>query len=144
MNDRIVIEKTISPTWNTISMIADQVEASMLGKDSNLVSGTVTVLTELIENAVKYGESIPEKKDSNIELHLEIDEGKVQIFISNYVRNNNNLKAFKEHVDKINKTNDPESLYVERLNELMNESKFEESQLGLYRISFEGKFDLTL
>jgi len=45
-------------------------------------------------------------------------------------------------VEQLRNTEDPASLYLERLQQLMQDPN-DSGQLGIYRIGFEGRFQLT-
>ena len=140
--NKIIINKTISPSWDIVHEILDQIKESISIDHSNLIDATTTVVNELLENALKYGKFIPENPEYNISLHIEIDETIIKILISNYVADKKNLDQFTSHIDRINETDNPKDLYIERLKELAKGNNFEESQLGLFKIGYESKFYL--
>jgi len=133
---------TIHPTWNIIKEIQEKtskfIEGLNLSKDFS--DSTVMCATELIENAIKYGSEKP--GGGNIEFNLNTDGKKIVIMISNGVRSEDEIRVCVMHIEKIKNSKDPSALYTERLKELMKNPKPGVSQLGLYRIAYEGKFRL--
>jgi hypothetical protein len=47
------------------------------------------------------------------------------------------------HIDEIRNSDDPAELYTRRLQELMDNTVKGKTQLGLYRIAYEGEFSLS-
>jgi hypothetical protein len=101
-------------------------------------------VSELLENAVKYGDSSEEKRLHNI--HIQLDtfkhDKKVVFFIENSSKPEN-IEVLKDQLLIVNKGN-PKDMYVKKIKEsLLSEDK---SQLGLARIRYEagGKIFLEI
>lgn len=135
------INIAIVPTWDKVRIVLEQTEMFLAGKDQNLISATTMSVTELIENAVKYGTMTPAGDD--ITFNMSVDDHAVCIEIANGVRSDEDVESVREIIDYINHTNDPQMLYVQRLKELIEDPRPGVSKLGLYRISYEGQFDLS-
>lgn len=99
----------------------------------------VMVAAELVENAIKYGESTPGCED--IEVHVRIETERVVIEVHNGVSNPATTAELSERIRQISESDDREALYVGRLTEMLSEPG-QSSKLGLYRMGFEGKFTL--
>jgi hypothetical protein len=134
------INIAIVPTWDKVRTILNQTQDFLEGKDPALISATTMSVTELIENALKYGTLTPDGKD--IIFNLNVDEKMIRIEVINGVRSQHDVEHVKNIVNHINSSDDPEQLYIQRLKELIENPKFGVSQLGLYRISYEGQFDI--
>jgi hypothetical protein len=119
--DEVTISLSITPTWSILKEVQEKTEQFMKNKNtkSEYIDATVMCASELVENAIKYGSSVSGQNLITFE-----------------------LRNVKEHVDNLKKTGDPGSLYTERLRELMDNPKPGASQLGLYRIAYEGEFTL--
>ncbi|MCP4131565.1 MAG: hypothetical protein GY754_11355 [bacterium] len=142
MNEEISINMSIQPTWSMVRKIQERAKEFMKskGKDKDATEAMTMCVTELIENAVKYGMETPEGGD--IEAEFLVHDNTVFIKVINGIRLDSDIKNFIEHIEKIKNTDDPASLYTSRLMELMENPRPGESQLGLYRIAYEGEFKL--
>ncbi len=141
-NDHVKINIVIKPTWHLVKEVQEKTEKFLTEKkmSTDIIEVAVMCSTELIENAVKYGS---EKTDgSSIDFDLRAGEGSIEIIVSNGYHDENDLKNVITHIDKIKASDDPSALYIERLQELLDNPKPGVSQLGLYRIAYEGGFSL--
>jgi hypothetical protein len=133
----------VNPTWSIISNIRKKIsELLEYNKIDNkeLLDATTMVSSELMENAVKYGEGTTE--DSMIEFEISVEKNKINISVSNHVNAGSNIDVLIDVIETIKKCDNPGELYVNRLNELLENPKHGESRLGLYRIAYEGEFNL--
>ncbi len=142
MADDVAISFTIKPTWSIIKKIQDRTVNYMesKGKPKHITEATMMCVTELIENAVKYGAETP--KGDNIEFDLRVSNNKIKIQVTNGISSTMDLSSVVEHIDKIKNSDNPTELYTQRLRELLEDAKPSVSQLGLYRIAYEGEFKL--
>lgn len=134
------IKVSIEPTWNIVLNINDRIDEVMPDANSEIIEALRMVSTELVENAVKYGEPVPGM--AGIEYELIVDEKIISIRVDNGVVNDSNIDQVKKSIDKIRSCKDRFKLYTDRLSELMESPKLGESQLGLYRIAYEGRCEL--
>lgn len=141
-NDQVKISIIIKPTWNLVKEVQVKAEKFMREKNmsSDIIDAAIMCSTELIENAVKYGAEKPD--GSSIDFDLRATENMIEIVVSNGYHTEKDLQNVMEHINKIKSSDDPAALYVERLQELLDNPKPGVSQLGLYRISYEGGFKL--
>jgi anti-sigma regulatory factor (Ser/Thr protein kinase) len=125
--------------WQRVREVRRSVEEA--GKDlpSELRTAAVMVTSELVENAVKYGESVADCSD--IQVRLVISDERITVEVSNGVTSPGELTELFERVRQISESDNKEQLYMARLTELL-EQPGTSGKLGLYRIGFEGKFDL--
>ena len=96
--------------------------------------------SELVENAVKYGEDVPAARC--ISFALTVDDETIRIEVSNGSTDKDGVRNLQSRVNEIARTPDKAALYVARLEKLLIEPA-ENGNLGLYRIAFEGQFDLA-
>ena len=138
----VAISISIKPTWSIVKEIKEKANRFMeeKGAHKDIKEATIMCATELIENAVKYGTEKP--GGGNIEFDLSIDNDNIIIKISNGIKAKHDIDSVIEHIDKLKESTDPAKLYTERLMELMENPKPGVSQLGLYRIAYEGDFSL--
>ncbi len=125
--------------WQRVREVRRTVDEA--GKDlpAELRTAAVMVTSELVENAVKYGESVPECPD--IQVHVSISDERVAIEVKNGASSADELAELFEGIAQIRAAENAEELYMARLTELL-ERPGSTGKLGLYRIGFEGKFDL--
>ena len=143
MFKKTAIDISIKPNWNIIKGIQKKsinyLETKNLDKDT--IEAAIMSATELIENAIKHGNAVPGCK--KIKYLLTVNEYKIIINVINGILNDENLKAVKLHIERIINCEDPAKLYIERLQQLMENPVPGVSQLGLYRIAYEGEFELN-
>ncbi len=140
MDDDISIKFLFNPTDDIFKIFQEKTAAYFKDKDINLYKATVMVVNELVENAVKYGIAINEKKGVDFEFS---GNGSIVIKVTNKVASNDNLRNVIKYIDEINQSNNVQDLYVNRLHEFLdNPIEAGVSQIGLYKIAFEGKFKL--
>lgn len=135
------IKVSIEPTWNIVLNINDRIDELLPDAKIEVVDSLRMVSTELVENAVKYGEPVPGM--TGIEYELIVDDDFISIRVDNGVVTTTNVKEVEKSIEKIKKAKDRFKLYTARLAELMESPKLGESQLGLFRIAYEGNCDLN-
>ncbi len=141
MENDIFFNYTINPGWDIVKQIREKVELSVSEKNEDLAYASKMTASELIENAVKYG--CPVDNQEGIAFNLNMNNNQITIKVSNGVRYQTDYQKVIENIDKINDTDNHQELYIQRLSELMENDKPGQSQLGLYRIAFEGEFNLA-
>ena len=140
MSDEITFNYNIDSSWSIIKVIRDKVESLLASKDEHLAYICKMTASELVENAVKYGCAIDDEK--GIDFNFSLTNKKVKIEVSNGITHLSDFENVKKHTNEINATKDPHELYVKRLTVLMEQKNVRQSQLGLYRIAYEGAFKL--
>lgn len=128
-------------TWDHIRQMRGRVAEALKGADESLRAATVMVTSELLENAVKYGEEVPAAK--NIKVSLVVDETSITVKVINGSTDATGVAALARRIDEIMSADDKSVLYFDRLEQLMSDPT-ESGKLGLYRIAFEGQFDIQL
>ncbi|MCP4599873.1 MAG: hypothetical protein GY847_04910 [Proteobacteria bacterium] len=137
-----VFKFSILPVWKMVKAIREETEKRIESKGWNkdFVEAVTMCITELTENAIKYGTGIPGEEEMKV--RFEIHDELVLIKASNGIRTKEDLENVTKYIDKTKECDDIEALYVGRLVELMENPKSGVSQLGLLRIAYEGEFDL--
>lgn len=102
---------------------------------------TEIVVSELMENAIKYRADCEYVK--NIFLDLEISDIAISVRLRNCFEDGTNFQIFKSFIQKIHSTQEKDSLYIERIKEIMTNPNDKNSRFGLYRIVTECSFDLS-
>lgn len=131
----------IDPLWDTVKEIRDKVEASLGGYEKELIDASKMTASELIENAVKHGSSLQEK--AGIKFEFIASKTQIKVIVKNKIHSQDDYDILKGHIDQIHATGNPEELYVNRLRILMENTKLVKTQLGLFRIAYEGEFALN-
>lgn len=142
MSDEFTISLSITPTWSILKDVKEKTASYMHSKGyaEDVIDATIMCASELIENAIKYGSERPD--GTTISFDLKTDSKTIIISVSNGVRTDEDRKNVFEHIEKLRNNTDPAKLYTDRLMELMNNPRPGISQLGLYRIAYEGEFSL--
>ncbi|MBN2547147.1 MAG: hypothetical protein JXB50_15200 [Spirochaetes bacterium] len=140
MND-VTLTFSITPAWEVVKNIEDKIRNLFHPEDSEIFYSTIMTVSELIENAVKYGSASATSKSINI--NFVADTKNIIVIVSNPVDDEGRVKMVKNHIERINASKDPQHLYIERLQELLENPHSKNSQLGLYRIVYEGGFNLS-
>jgi len=140
MND-VNLSFSINPTWEVVRNIEEKLRSIFQPDDSEIFYSTIMTVSELVENAIKYGSATQTVKSIN--LNFVADEKSIVIIVSNPIDNVGHLEVVKSHLDRIKNSNDPQQLYIQRLQDLLENPNIKNSQLGLYRIAYEGQFALN-
>jgi len=104
-------------------------------EDPHLLHQVEMTISELLENAIKYSDN------KEIEVLFEYNEH-IKILISNYVSKKTHINNIINIIEKIKHIHRNDNLYLKRIEEIIKRDKHGESQMGLYRIFYEGEFNL--
>lgn len=140
MNDLVNFSYNIDVVWNTVKLIRDKVASLIATQGDELVDACKMTSSELVENAIKYGCTVESGK--GIEFAFSLGEGEVRISVTNGVISQADIENVRAHIDEIKAASNPQALYIKRLTTLLENPDLKQSQLGLYRIAFEGEFEL--
>jgi len=135
----VLLNSSLPHAWDQIRKIRKNVGDALSGYDSSLRAAATMVTSELIENAVKYGEEVPAA--SHILLSMSMEGGRLVISVSNGCADGPGVRQLEGRIREIAEAEDKAALYMARLEQLLAEPT-ESGKLGLYRIAFEGEFDL--
>lgn len=131
-----LIEYNFRPVWDIFEKLHSSIENN-LPDDKELIAATKMVATELVENAIKYGEG------DRITFGLSTN-GSIQISVTNQANNRNHIQKLVSTISEINNSTNLLELFQSRVMVLLNGGgKYGESQLGLYRVAYEGRFTLS-
>lgn len=125
--------------WSEVQAVRDRIQVLLADLPEDVREAAVMTASELVENAIKYGESVPEAPSATVSLHH--DAERIEIVVQNGVASEETVRELRTHIDRLATAPDRGALYVERLRELMT-STGGGTKLGLYRIGCEGLFDL--
>lgn len=133
------VNASLPHTWDHIRKIRKSVGEALKNSDPSLRMAAMMVTSELVENAVKYGEEVAAAPHINVALTVQRDQ--LVISVSNGSADLSGIKELQRRVEEIVHAPDKSTLYMARLEELLAEPT-ETGKLGLYRIAFEGQFDM--
>jgi hypothetical protein len=132
---------SIPSVWSHMRTLRSGAAEVLADLDPDFRAATVMTACELAENAVKYGGEAPDAGGAR--LVIDVDERAVAIRVTSGISDSNALSELAICIQRITAAVDLESLYIQRLEELM-EQPGQYSRLGLIRVAFEGRFDLSL
>ncbi len=125
--------------WHHIQEIRDSVRTLLEEHAEDLRNSVVVAISELLENAVKYGVEVPRLPEVEVEINIFGDT--VSIRVSNGIDSQDNPLKLREHIAWIKQAADPRDMYLKRLKEL-RKKRDGSVGLGIYRIAAEGGFTI--
>ncbi len=140
--------------WDDIRLLRLSISGSIqiLFNNRDYENAVSMTTAELIENAMKYSQRI--NGETNIYFYMTAGRAKVSIEASNYFDPKScNIEKLKNTIDKLKSYDDPYKAYTDKLKEFSNEKDDKKdfnfcsnercsSELGFYRIFYEGGFNL--
>jgi hypothetical protein len=132
----------VKPQWEEIEKVRNKSGTflSSHGFPGDSVQALTMVISELIENSIKYGKFTP--SEDKVALNIQVGNRMVTVEVVNPFddRGYKHLKKLDRTVQWIRGYQDPFEAYVEKLKEVAKRPlQDEESGLGLVRIAYEGK-----
>jgi hypothetical protein len=135
------LQLTFEPMWPNVREIRQRVGAALEDCPPQLRSAAIMTASELVENAIKYGESVPAA--ATVTFELEATSEMMFIRVVNGSTNSAGVAELERRVHELRSAGDKQALYLARLEQLLADAD-ESGKLGIYRIGFEGGFDLQL
>jgi hypothetical protein len=135
------LQLTFEPTWPNVREIREQVASALEACPEQVRSAAVMTASELVENAVKYSEKVAGARAVSFE--LDATPELLSVRVSNGSTNAPGIAELRRRIDELTRAEDKQALYLARLEELLTQAG-DSSELGIYRIGFEGGFDLQL
>ena len=135
---RANVRLNVPPAWPNIRLLRFKVGEALEDYPDDLRTAAMMAASELMENAIKYGEAPPSAPE--IGFSMIGDAERVSIEVANG-STQTSARVLRERVAELSRVADKRALYVERLTWLLVHPA-EAGQLGLYRIAYEGRFDL--
>jgi hypothetical protein len=138
MNE-FTIRARLEPVWGTIRTIRADIMRRLEGCAEGIRSATGMVASELLENAMKYGGAAP--STPTIEFELCVTGELLRLAVTNGIAESADLTRLAARIAEVNAAEDKAKPYIRRLEQLL-ERPSERAGLGIYRIGFEGQFEL--
>jgi hypothetical protein len=125
--------------WSEVRGLRQRIGELVATPPDDLRRATQMVASELLENAIKYGEPVPGCPE--IRFSLRLHEDRIVLQVSNGVRSPEVLERLRTGIGDLAAPNDPGTVYRRRLEQMLS-APGTRGQLGLVRICFEGGFTL--
>jgi len=136
------ITMDIPPTWQFVRQIKRMVEDELKDYPETVRYSAGMVASELVGNAIKYGDK--SEKAQPPRFSLDVNGSLVEIAVNNSVKSPEHVSQVQMRLDQMANSANKAEYYMKRLQELLTDTpKVQGSQLGLYRIGYEGDFDLS-
>ena len=137
-----VIEYSLDAHWDSAVVVRERTAATLQeqGYDAEVVEAATMCITELTENAVKYGNNAEDGTKINASITRRGDN--LVISVSNKIAPNQKINALQKTLNALNNAQNPGELHIQRMREIMKSPKKGSSRLGIYRIAYEGEFKL--
>lgn len=139
MESEFHFKTRVIPEWSELSKIREHVALALSGLRQSLRDAAVMVVSELVENAIKYGESIPGAP--GIEVSVVRDKARLSVTVVSGTTDEEAARRLRGYTEALAASHDKLGLYVARVQSLAD-TPDSHSRLGLHRIGAEGAFDL--
>jgi hypothetical protein len=138
------VELPIRAEWDTIEPLRASVLACVRAvfQDVSMSETLSMIATELVENAVKYGDWTRRDPAARFTLRVAGDEDAVEVVVSNPVHPAAGTERLLHEVRRIADASSAEDVYLERMRALAA-TPGGEGGLGLARVAFEGQCELA-
>lgn len=137
MQQGILID--IPLVWEQVRTVRQRVAEALAAQPEELRLNAIMVASELAENAVKYGAAVPGLESAHFSLQLTSTELRIQV--ANGVTSSRQAERVGNMLSQMSTQEHGKERYVSRLLELAR-NPMQSTRLGLYRISYEGNFQL--
>lgn len=135
------LELPIGPEWKSIDRLHSTIArgAGAVPLDEQLCQTLAMVASELVENAVKYGDWSRAKMAALAVSPRATPAGDViDIEVTNPIRSEAEHEAVQATLAWISGFASPREAYIARIRELAEEVEPEQNRLGLVRVAYEG------
>jgi hypothetical protein len=135
-----LIDVTIQPIWQLVRSIRQRVHDALEGRDPELRVAAAMTASELVENAIKYGDA--GTPGAVIRFSLDIGSTRLQIQVTNASVDRARVDELRARIDEIEGCLDKEALFLQQITQSLGRPG-DSGNLGLYRIALEGGFALA-
>lgn len=135
------MKATLAPNWDELEPVRQRAYDFLRNRElhDDIIYSTVMVLSELLENSIKYGHF--KVLDSTVQISLDVEKHIITVEVTNPVNEScfKDLEKLDRMIQWIRGYQDPFEAYVERMKEVSKKSLHDkESGLGIVRIAYEG------
>ena len=133
---------SIEPIWGTIRQVRGKVGALLTEYPTELRSAAMMTASELLENAVKYGDGVPQAPQ--IVFTLGLSDGLIRLRTVNGSHDLQNVERLKSRLERLAASKDAAALYLDAIRAMLTPATQDTGDgLGLYRIVAEGGFAVS-
>lgn len=137
----ITVESTFETCeWQQIQSVRSEVRSVLGELPCCIRDAAVMTVSELLENAFKYGAE--REAQPRVRFALRLEENILQIGVTNRLGAERDLERLCTSITSLGETEDPQRFYEEQLR-THRRQQGEASRLGLLRIRCEGLFTLS-
>ncbi|MBN1611488.1 MAG: hypothetical protein JW940_32945 [Polyangiaceae bacterium] len=137
-----VFSVSIEPIWGNIRQIRGEVGVLLQEQPAELRLAVMMAASELLENAVKYGDSVVQAP--RILFSLSLADGIIRLRTVNGSNEPENVERLQTRLRELETTEDPMALYFQTIQQMLaRPPESGGAGLGLYRIAAEGGFALS-
>jgi len=137
-----IFSVSIEPIWDAIRQIRGQVGVLLAAYPAGLRLAVMMAASELLENAVKYGDSVAQAP--RILFSVRLADGTIQLETINGSNEPENIERLRTRLQQLGTAEDATALYFQTIQQMLARSSEGGSPgLGLYRIAAEGGFALS-
>jgi hypothetical protein len=133
---------TVTPSWDSLDTIREETQ-KVLGQEGfneDIQDSIVMIISELAENAVKYGHFHNSKKDIRATIDISRNEITVEVQSPVDEEDSPHFKRLDKTIQWIRGYQNPFEAYIERIRDIsIRPVSDRESGLGLVRIAYEGQ-----
>lgn len=128
------------PDWSAVELIRSSVSLCIQAvlRDAEVSAQVSMVSAELLENALKHGDATRHP----IRYTLDATDGEVSVRVENAYSDAHCADELCSRLEAIAQAESPYAAYVAQLAAVVAGGPESEGQLGLFRIAYEGGFDL--
>ena len=133
---------SLLPKWGEVERARRTTARFLISHElsEDTVNSVTMVISELTENAIKYGNFKKAKDKVKVSIHIFESDIMAEVVNPVAVSDYRHLKRLDQTIQWIRGFQDPFEAYVEKLKEVSRRSfEDEESGLGLVRIAYEGR-----
>ena len=143
MSAVVSMSASMPPTWSLVKEIRKNSSEYLQKGSNNSVDydAVIMVVSELVENAVKYG--VRSSNGTCVDFNLSVHDSLVEITVKNGLEKLEDYESIVFALDAINGPKSREDLYRARLVQIYDSPVNEKGCLGLYRIAYEGGFNIA-
>ena len=136
------IKIILNPNWEEIEEARNKISEFLMshGFSDHTLHSLIMVISELIENSIKYGKF--KRSENKVIVTIHIGESIITVEVINPIDETayDHLRRLDKTIQWIRGYQDPFQAYIEKLKEVSKKPlRDEESGLGLVRIAYEGK-----
>lgn len=136
---RRTLDMSLRTVWAQVAEVRERLETELATLPEEVRAATIMTASELVENALKYGEPVAGAPRASFAVAL--DHGLVELTVRSGARSAAAVAELEAMVAQLAAAPDRRELYLQALQRTMT-STDGRSGLGLYRIGFEGGFEL--